>query len=171
MPVDVIPPSYARTSRTVAGLSGATDWTTGKDTAGIVLQYSQVVVQAEAGVALTEGDLVQWTAPTSTAPLRVVKADEGAGNGVKFAGAVIKGGAIGEPVTIARDVAYVKCSASVAADDYVTVTSGTSTGTAVSQTSTFNARGSASFTVGQALGGSIANLFGSGVTGVLVAFT
>lgn len=171
--IDVIPPSYATTSRSVVGLSTNTNFTTGKDSAGNPLSWSQSTIQAEADVALLPGELVMWKAPTFTAgppssssPLRVEKATNAANNGYLFCGVVVKGGAAGDIVTIATDIAYVRLgNVTVTAGQFVPV--GATAGIGAASTASVVLPATLNWSAGRALQNQIDDFYGTGIDAAL----
>jgi hypothetical protein len=157
----------------VAGLSTNTNFTVGKDSAGNPLNWSQSTIQAEADVALLPGELVMWRAPTftsgppsSSTPLRVEKATNAANNGYLFCGAVVKGGAAGDVVTIATDIAYVRLgNVAVSAGGFVPVSA--TAGIGAASTASVVLPSAANYSIGRALQAQLDDFYGSGIDAAL----
>jgi hypothetical protein len=163
---EVNAPSFGRAARTVPGLSGGTDWSAGKDTAGIPILYPSETVTYRANEALVPGDVVSLIAATSTAPVSVRKTLTTDKNST-ILGACTTTTAAGDDAVISVDVGWCKATAAVA--DAALVAVKTTTGQFTTEATNLS-YGTAAHAAGIAIGAAVANFYGSGNYGVLVKF-
>lgn len=158
--------SYARTSKTVAGLSGATVWSGGKDSAGNSIGYPQNVEGWEADATISRGQIVKLVAATSTAPIRVTPCAD-ADLGYQCFGVAVEDAVAGDVVRIATDRGYCRSTTTIA--DALPVQTSAS-GVVEDASATTLETGAATSAVGYSVGAAVADYFGSGVYGVFVQF-
>ena len=162
-----ITPNVSQTTSYIPGAVGGTNYAAGFDSNGNIIDYPHEVLQFRAAEAVSAGNVLEYVAPTSTAPLSVQLQNTTSDNGF-CAGVAQHDAAAGDWVSVAvSGVVYCRATASVAAGDLVAVDSTQGEVTTEATNVTYPS-GTAGSVVGVAIDDDIADLYGSSTFGVLV---
>lgn len=120
--------SHQMITNPLAAHREVTDYTTGIDSEGGELDYGNIVRTFRADAAIARGEVVNWVAPTTTAPLSVTPMAAATADNLK-AGVALEAAAAGEQVDICvNGYCFVDVAAETAAFGSVLTVPGTTTG-------------------------------------------